>query len=64
MTLPPLISTGTLMMPFVTCQYRKRSIAFTHKPVLGDNAVALENRCLIAEAIKAGFMVNLSADMC
>jgi hypothetical protein len=37
-------------------------IAFTHKPVLGDDPVAVENRRLIATAIKAGFTINLSAD--
>jgi hypothetical protein len=37
-------------------------IAFTHKPVLGDDPIAVENRRLIAAAIKAGFTINLSAD--
>ncbi len=40
----------------------KNVIAFTHKPVLGDDAVAVENRRLIAAAINAGFTINLSAD--
>src|SRR5207244_9957298 len=34
----------------------------THKPVLGDDHIAVENRRLIAAAIKAGFTINLSAD--
>src|SRR5712671_1885545 len=33
-----------------------------YKPVLGDNLVAVENRRLVAAAVKAGFTVNLSAD--
>jgi hypothetical protein len=40
----------------------KNAIAFTHKPVLGDDPVAVENRRVIAAAIKAGFTINLSAD--
>src|SRR6202022_3421144 len=40
----------------------KNAIAFTHKPVLGDDPVAIENRRLIAAAVKARFTVNLSAD--
>ena len=40
----------------------KHVIAFTHKPVLGDDPVAVENRRLIAMAVEAGFTVNLSAD--
>jgi hypothetical protein len=37
-------------------------IAFTHKPILGDDPVAVENRRLITTTIKAGFTINLSAD--
>ena len=37
-------------------------IAFTHKPVLGDDTVAIENRRLIAASVAAGFTVNLSAN--
>src|SRR6201981_1401498 len=33
----------------------KNGIAFTHKPVLGDDPAAVENRRLVAAAIKAGF---------
>jgi len=43
-------------------QRRCCAIAFIHKPVLGDDPVAIENRRLIAAAVKAGFSVNLSAD--
>src|SRR4029077_1257565 len=34
----------------------------THKPVLGDDPAAVENRRLLASAVKAGFTINLSAD--
>jgi len=37
-------------------------IVFTHKPVFGSDPVAVENRRLIATAIKAGFTINLSAN--
>ena len=38
-------------------------IAYTHKPVLdGEHPAAAANRCLIAEAIAGGFLVNLSAN--
>jgi hypothetical protein len=37
-------------------------IAFTHKPVLGDDPIAVENRRLIAAGIEAGFTINVSAD--
>jgi hypothetical protein len=40
----------------------KKVIAFTHKPVLGNDPVAVENRRLILAAIKARFTINLSAD--
>jgi hypothetical protein len=40
----------------------KNVLAFTHKPVLGDDPVAAENRRLIAAAVEAGFTINLSAD--
>ena len=40
----------------------KKVIAFTHKPVLGNDTVAVANRRLIAAAIKAEFTINLSAD--
>ena len=53
---------GALLQELVAANAGKNVIAFTHKPVLGDDHVAVENRRLIARAIKAGFMVNLSAD--
>src|SRR5580700_10664109 len=53
---------GSLLAELVVANTCKSVIAFTHKPVLGDNAVAVENRRLIAAAIKAGFTINLSAD--
>ena len=57
----PLID-GTLLRELVVANTGKHAIAFTHKPVLGDDPVAVENRRLIATAIKAGFTINLSAD--
>ena len=53
---------GALLQELVAANAGKNVIAFTHKPVLGDDAVADENRRLITAAIKAGFTVNLSAD--
>ncbi len=53
---------GAFLQELVAANTGKNAIAFTHKPVLGDDPVAVENRRLIAAAIKAGFTVNLSAD--
>jgi hypothetical protein len=53
---------GTLLEELVAANTGKNVIAFTHKPVLGDDTFARENRLLIAAAIKAGFTINLSAD--
>jgi hypothetical protein len=53
---------GTLLQMLVAANAGKPVIAFTHKPVLGDDPVAAENRRLIAMAVEAGFMVNLSAN--
>jgi hypothetical protein len=53
---------GPLLQKLVAANISKNAIAFTHKPVLGDDPVAIENRRLIAAAVKAGFTVNLSAD--
>src|ERR1700730_13405529 len=53
---------GTLLDELVAANIGKNAIAFTHKPVLGDDAVAVENRRLIAAGVKAGFTVNLSAN--
>src|SRR6267143_7132941 len=54
---------GKLLEELVAANIGKNAIAFTHKPVLGDDPVAIENRRLIAAALKAGFTVNLSADI-
>jgi hypothetical protein len=51
-----------LLNELVAANAGKQVIAFTHKPVLGGDPVAVENRRLIVTAIKAGFTVNLSAD--
>ncbi len=53
---------GHLLNELVAANNGKNAIAFTHKPVLGDETVAIENRRLIAAAVEAGFTVNLSAD--
>jgi hypothetical protein len=53
---------GALLDELVAANSGKNAIAFTHKPVLGDDPVAVENRRLIAAAVKAGFTVNLSAN--
>jgi hypothetical protein len=53
---------GDLLQAIVTANAGKRVIAFTHKPVLGDDPVAIENRRLITAAVEAGFTVNLSAN--
>jgi hypothetical protein len=53
---------GTLLEELVAANAGKKVIAFTHKPILGNGPVAIENRRLIATAIKAGFTINLSAD--
>jgi len=52
----------TLLRELVAANAGKKVIAFTHKPVLGNDPVAIENRHLIATAVKAGFTINLSAD--
>ena len=53
---------ASLLQALVAANAGKPVIAFTHKPVLGNDPVAVENRRLIAMAVKAGFTVNLSAD--
>src|SRR5689334_7129003 len=53
---------GTLLEELIAANAGKNVIAFTHKPVLGNDPIADENRRLIAAAIKAGFTINLSAD--
>jgi hypothetical protein len=53
---------GALLDELVVANTGKNAIAFTHKPVLGDDLVAVENRRLIAAAVTAGFTVNLSAN--
>jgi hypothetical protein len=52
---------GALLEELVAANTGKNAIAFTHKPVL-DDPIAVENRRLIAAAVKAGFTVNLSAN--
>ena len=53
---------ATLLAELVAANAGKNVIAFTHKPVLGNDPVANENRRLISTAIMAGFTINLSAD--
>jgi hypothetical protein len=54
---------GALLQELVAANTGKNAIVFTHKPLLlGDDPVAVENRRLIAAAVKAGFTVNLSAN--
>jgi hypothetical protein len=53
---------AALLQELVIANAGKEVIAFTHKPVLGDDPVAVENRWLITAAMKAGFTINLSAD--
>ena len=53
---------GKLLEELVAANAGKKVIAFTHKPVLSDDSVAIANRRLIAAAINAGFTINLSAD--
>src|ERR1700736_5527247 len=53
---------GGLFQELVAANIGKNAIAFTHKPVLGDDPVPIENRRLITAAIEGGFTVNLSAD--
>jgi hypothetical protein len=43
-----------LLEELVAANTGKKVIAFTHKPVLGDDPVAVENRRLVAAAVKAG----------
>jgi hypothetical protein len=53
---------GTLLEGLVAANAGKNVIAFTHKPVLGDGPIAVENRGLVATALSSGFTINLSAD--
>jgi hypothetical protein len=53
---------GELLNELVAASAGKNAIAFTHKPVLGDDPFAVENRRLIAAAVTAGLAANLSAD--
>ena len=53
---------GTLLEELVAANTGKNVIAFTHKPVLGDDPIAVENQRLIAAGIEAGFTINVSAD--
>jgi hypothetical protein len=58
----PRQSTPRSSQELVAANAGKPVIAFTHKPVLGDDVVAIENRRLITAAVRGGFTVNLSAD--
>jgi hypothetical protein len=49
---------ATLLEELVVANAGKNVIAFTHKPVLGDDPVAVENRRLIVAAVEAGFTIN------
>ena len=53
---------ATLLEELVAANTGKNVIALTHKPVLGDDPVVVQNRRLIIAAIQAGFTINLSAD--
>jgi hypothetical protein len=53
---------GKLLEELIAANSGKTVIAFTHKPVLDDNPVAIENRRLITAALEAGFTINLSSD--
>src|SRR4029077_14708532 len=53
---------GTLLEKLVAANTGKNAIAFTDKPVLGDDPVSVANRRLIAAAVEAGLTINLSAD--
>src|SRR6516162_8764053 len=53
---------GDLLQELVDANTGKNAIAFTHKPVLGDDPVAITNQRFIAAAVKAGFTINLSAN--
>ncbi len=53
---------GILLRALVIANGGRPVIAFTHKPVLGDDPIAAENRRLIAAAVEGGFTVNLSAN--
>ena len=51
-----------LLRQLVVANRGKRVIAFTHKPVLPNTAVARRNKTIIAAANTAGFTINLSAN--
>ena len=53
---------AALLDELVGANTGKNVIAFTHKPVLGDDPVVVQNLRLIIAAINAGFTINLSAD--
>lgn len=60
--LPGAAIDGTLLQALIAVNIGKPVIAFIHKPVLGDDPVAVQNQRLIAMAVEAGFTINLSAD--
>jgi hypothetical protein len=49
---------GALLDELIAANIGKNAIAFTHKPVLGDHDVAVENRHLIAAVLTAGFTIR------
>src|SRR5260370_19231328 len=51
-----------LLRQLVVANRGKRVIAFTHKPLLPDTAVAASNRSIIAAVNTVGFVVNVSAN--
>jgi hypothetical protein len=51
-----------LLSKLVIANTGKNVIAFSHKPVPGDDPAVVQNRRLIIAAINAGFTINLSAD--
>jgi hypothetical protein len=53
---------AALLSQLVLANRGKRVIAFTHKPVLPQTAVAESNRSIIGVANTAGFTINLSAN--
>jgi hypothetical protein len=51
-----------LLSKLVIANTGKNVIAFSHKPIPGDDPAVVQNRRLIIAAINAGFTINLSAD--
>ncbi len=53
---------GHALFDLVAAVRHLRVIAYTHKPVLGDEPVSIRNRELLRRAGRAGLLINLSAD--